>query len=162
MNLAPIVPSELSDDAKIERLEGAMLECPQVECPVEHFFGPGIYIRHGLMPAGALVVGQRHKHPHLNVMLQGRCVLATDDGVMTLEAPRVFVSAPGRKVFFILEDTVWQNVYATELRDLAEIEEAFIEKSPTWLAHHDAQLALEAMRENKILGTTESEAASCG
>ena len=36
-----LAEARANDDAeKIERLEGAMLELPQVECPVEHFFAP--------------------------------------------------------------------------------------------------------------------------
>ena len=101
------------DDAeKIERLKEAMLEHPQVECPVEHFFGPGLYIRQVTIPAGTLVVGHRHKTQHVNIMLKGRVTIATCDGVATLTAPVVFIGPPGAKVALALEETVWQNVHA--------------------------------------------------
>jgi hypothetical protein len=127
-----------NDDAeKIERLEGAMLELPQVECPVEHIFGPGLYIRQGVIKAGTLVVGHRHKQAHTNILLRGVMMLATEDGVRRVEAPMVWIAPPGRKVFLVLEDILLQNLYPTELTDPDAIEERFIEKSETWKAHDD-------------------------
>lgn len=103
--------------AKIERLEGAMLQHEQVECPVEHIFGPGLYIRQGVIPAGTLVVGHRHKNAHTNILLRGVMVLATEDGVRRIEAPMVWIAPAGRKVFLVLEDILLQNLYPTDLTD---------------------------------------------
>ena len=35
-----------------------VLKQPQVACPVTHHFGPSIYIREVVMPAGTVVVGK--------------------------------------------------------------------------------------------------------
>jgi hypothetical protein len=142
-----------NDDAeKIERLEGAMLELPQVDCPVEHFFAPGLYIRQITIPAGALVVGHEHKTEHVNIMLKGRVTIATAEGVATLVAPVTFIAPPGRKVALAHEETVWQNVHATEERDLAKIEETFIRKSETWQAHNETAALVDRLREHALSG----------
>ena len=143
---------------KIERLEGAMLQHEQVDCPVEHIFGPGLYIRQGVIPAGTLVVGHRHKSAHTNILLRGAMILATEDGVRRIEAPMVWIAPAGRKVFLVLEDILLQNLYPTDLTDPDAIEEAFIEKSETWQAHD------EEVRARLLSGIAQTMelAASCG
>jgi len=148
-----LAEARANDDAeKIERLEGAMLELPQVDCHEEHFFAPGLYIRQITIPAGVLVVGHEHKTEHVNIMLKGRVTVATAEGVATLVAPMTFIAPAGRKVAIAHEETVWQNVHATEERDLAKIEEAFIRKSDTWQAHNDAAALVDRLREHALSG----------
>ena len=47
----------LYTEQKVQTLEAVFLEQPQVDCPVVHRFGPGIYIREVTIPAGALSIG---------------------------------------------------------------------------------------------------------
>lgn len=100
-----------------------------VDCPVTHHFGPGVYIRECFMPAGTLVVGQAHRHASLNVMLTGRMVLLIEGAVRVVDAPYMTVSPPGRKAAYVLEDVVWQNIFATEERDLERLEAMFIDRA---------------------------------
>lgn len=125
-----------------EEAETAMLPMPQVDCPVTHYFGPGVAIREVFLPAGTLAVGHKQKHEHLNILLRGKVVMLHDDGTLrTVSAPLIYTSAPGRKIGYVLEDTVWQNIYSTDLKNADEIETAFIEKSETWQQHQIADLA---------------------
>ena len=123
--------------AKLEQLESHMLELPQVECPVAHHFGPGVYIREVTLPVGALAVGHAQRYEHLNIMLSGS-VAVLDDGeqVNILKAPMIFVGKPGRKVGVVLETCVWQNVYPNpdNERDIDALESKWLEKSETWHA----------------------------
>jgi hypothetical protein len=148
---------QLAEAEKIERLEASMLALPQVECPVEHIFGPGLYIRQGVIPAGALVVGHRHKFAHTNILLRGSMVLATEEGVRTIHAPMVWIAPPSRKVFLVLEEILLQNLYPTDLKDPDAIEEAFIEKSETWNAHHEALALVESLRIAQLSGNEHQE-----
>ena len=116
----------------IEKLEGAMLALPQVDCPVAHIFGPGVYIRQVSMKAGTFAIGHRQKHDHLNVILSGAVAVVTDEGVREMRAPLVYVGKPGRKVGYVLEDCVWLNVYATNETDVETLERTFIEKDATF------------------------------
>lgn len=116
-----------------EALEQYSLDKPQVDCAVVHHFGPGLCIREVRIPAGTFAVGHRQKYEHMNILLQGKVlVLGENKTVQSLEAPLLFVGKPGRKIGFILEDMVWQNIYATKLTDPAEVEALFIDKSDNW------------------------------
>ena len=137
-----------NDDAvKIERLEGAMLALPQVECPVDHFFASGVYVRQMTAPAGTLIVGHEHKTEHVCILLKGSMTIATPEGVRTVSAPLTFIAPPGRKVAVVLEDIVFQNIHATEERDLDKIEAQIITKSETW---NDAQALVERLRDHEL------------
>jgi hypothetical protein len=131
----------------IEQLEAEMLQLPQAECPVVHHFGPGIYIREVTIPAGTLAIGHAQKFEHLNIMLKGRLVVLDDAGnPRELVAPLLFVGPPGRKVGYVLEDVVWQNVYATEERDIDVLEATYLDKSDTWQASDQQRHRLEALQ----------------
>jgi hypothetical protein len=137
-----------NDDAvKIERLEGAMLALPQVECPVDHFFASGVYVRQMTAPAGTLIVGHEHKTEHVCILLKGSMTIATPEGVRTVSAPLTFIAPPGRKVAVVLEDIVFQNIHATEERDLDKIEAQIITKSETW---NDAHALVERLRDHEL------------
>jgi len=130
----------------VEQAEFAMLSMPQVDCPVVHYFAPGIAIRQVFLPAGALAVGHKQKFPHMNVMLTGKVVMLNDNGsTTTLSAPLTFVAQPGRKIGYVLEDVLWQNIYATELADAAAVEAHFIEKSDAWQEQAAVKLAEESL-----------------
>lgn len=118
----------------IDAAEIEMLGQEQVDCPVTHRFGPGIYIREVFMPKGAHIIGHRHTTPHVNVMLTGVIGLLNDDGTETiLTAPQTFVAQPGRKIAYIYEDVVWQNIHATDETDVEKLEDMFLDKSPAFL-----------------------------
>lgn len=126
----------MAHEADIDTLERQFLGQPQADCPVTHRFGPGVYIREVHMPAGAFIIGHRHKTTHLNVMLTGRLGLLNDDGTETeMVAPRTFVAQPGRKAAYIYEDVIWQNIHATDETDVAKLEDTFLDKSPAFLDH---------------------------
>jgi hypothetical protein len=120
-------------EEKVQRLEKAFLQEKQADCPVMHRFGPNIYIREVSIPAGTFSIGHYQKTEHLNIMLAGRVLMVNEDGSKTeLVAPQVFVSKPGRKIGYILEDITWQNVYSTNETDIEKLEAMFLEKSITW------------------------------
>jgi hypothetical protein len=129
---------ELSYSEKLELLEDHLLDYPQVECPVIHHFGPGIYIREVHLPAGTLAIGHAQRFEHLNIMLTGAVAMTDDDGQLKIvRAPLIFIGEPGRKFGYVLEDTIWQNVYATTETDIDKLEATYLDKSETWQTHDD-------------------------
>lgn len=123
---------------KIDSLQAHMLKLPQVKCEVLHRFAPGLYIREVSIPAGTMAIGHWQRHEHLNILLKGKVTILNDDGSTTrLEAPMMFVGKPGRKVGYIEEDMVWQNIYATTETDVEKLEEMFLDKNAIWGAHLD-------------------------
>jgi hypothetical protein len=130
-------------EQKVQTLEAAFLEQPQVDCPVVHRFGPNIYIREVSIPAGTLSIGHYQTTTHLNVMLKGRVIMVGEDGSKTeLVAPQTFVTGPGRKIGYILEDMVWQNIYATNETNVEKLETTLLNKSQTWQEHQKNQQLL--------------------
>lgn len=116
---------------QIVALQEVMMGYEQVECPVKHYFAPGLYAREITMPAGACVVGKIHKHAHVNTISQGRCRVVTEFGSEILEAPVSFVSQVGTKRAVYAEtDVIWTTYHPTVVcdieTDLAKIEREVI------------------------------------
>ena len=144
MNVATRYEVEALD--AVSKLEHYFLEMPQVECPVEHIFGPGTYTRKVTIPAGTFAIGHAQKTEHMNIMLEGRVSIRNEDGTVTeLKAPQVFVGKPGRKVGYVHEKMVWLNVYPTQERDVEKLEATYLDKSVVWLASHEAKQQLLAI-----------------
>ena len=130
----------------MQTVEASMLKLPQVECPVIHRFGPGIYIREVSIPSGTFAIGHYQKQEHMNVMLKGRVTMIKDNGVIeTVSAPFVYVGKPGRKIGYVHEDMVWQNIYATTETDVEKLEAMFLIKSETWAASHEANESISRL-----------------
>lgn len=160
---------QLVTPEKIERVERAMLQLPQVECPVVHRFGPGLYIREVFIPSGTFSVGHYQKQEHMNILLKGRVTMLNDDG-STIErvAPFIYVGKPGRKIGYIHEDMVWQNIYATTETDVEKLEAILLIKSDSWMENQNSKdrmdfIAHQVSRDDyrKLLverGVTEAQA----
>jgi hypothetical protein len=116
---------------KIEEICGALGDggtaCPD---PV-HRFAPGLYIREQFMPKGALLLGHEHKGETLNIVLRGKARVFADGRVRVVTAPAMFTSGPGRKVGYMLEDTVWTNVLPNpdNERDIEKLEDRYVFKT---------------------------------
>jgi hypothetical protein len=103
---------------------------PDPECPLTHTFAPGIYARSIFIPKDTLVLGKIHKHAHLNMLVEGKVVVATEEGPVIYEAPRLMTSKAGTKrVLYTYTDTRWTTFHVTEKTDPDEIEEDIIAKS---------------------------------
>ena len=108
---------------KVEALLPELRAMPQVDCNTQHYFGPNLYVREVTMPAGSVIIGKPHKAEHMCVMLQGRMLIINEDGSKTeLVAPKTFVGTPGRKIAYILETAVFQNIFVTEETDVEKLE----------------------------------------
>jgi len=130
-----LVEQTILTPTKLLELESHMLSLPQVECPVVHHFGPGIYIREVTLPVGILAIGHTQKYDHMNIMLSGSVAMLDEDGrVKILKAPIISVGKPGRKVGVILETCIWQNVYPNpnNEKDIDVLETKWLDKSNTW------------------------------
>lgn len=129
---------QLIDEHKsIEEIEQMMLTLPQAECPVIHKFGEGLYIRELHMQAGTIAIGHEQRFKHFNVFLKGKVMMLNKDGSKTvLEAPMTFFAEPGRKVGYVIEDLVWQNIYPTDETDVEKLENTYLIKSDSWKQHY--------------------------
>ncbi len=131
----------LSSNRKIEDAERFMLDINKpVECPVNHYFAPHVYVREILMHSdggkGVIIIGHEHKTEHLNTVLIGKAWVVMDGVIHHIVAPCTFKSMPGvRKVLFVYEDMIWQTVHPTDETDLGKLTEMLIKKSESFLQH---------------------------
>lgn len=100
------------------------------ECPLVHMFAPGVYGRQIFIPKDSVIVGKIHKHAHLNFLMQGKVTVATEEGPVVYEAPKMMVSKAGTKrALYTHEDTIWATVHLTNETDLEKIEAEIIAPS---------------------------------
>ena len=119
----------------LDRTEALLLSAPQVACPVEHNFGPGVYIRTMVIPKGTFILGHEHVVKCTNVFLQGVIKLLQPDGSWKqFVAPMIFEGDLGRKCAIAVEECVWQNIFATDEKDIAVLEATLIKKSAAFRA----------------------------
>ena len=120
------------------------------ECPLQHSFIDGVYVRTIFIPAGTRIIGKIHKHSHANILSQGKVRVFTEGaGAEEIEGPRTMVSPAGcKRVVDALTDVVWTTVHATGETDLDKIEDFVIAK--TYDDLHDFRLE-NAMNETRVL-----------
>ncbi len=121
-------------------MERLMLQYPQVELKVKHYFSKGVYARELHIPAGVILTGEIHKFENLNILSQGKIEVLTEKGMETVEAPFTVVSPAGTKrIARAITDCVWTTVHGTDENDLNIIEKTFIAKSEQeWLEFRNA------------------------
>jgi len=121
--------------AKLYELQALGGELPEVEMPLQHVFAPGLYARTIFIPAGTFVVGNIHKHRHVNTLSMGMVdVLTEGGGIERLRGPMTMTSEPGTKrALYAHTDLVWTTYHVTNLTDLDAIEDFVI--APTYEAY---------------------------
>ena len=125
---------ELPPQERVELLEAMMLQCEQVDMPLEHLFAHGVYMRKGTIPKGSCLIGHLHKTDHLNMLFSGRISVWMNGKATEIIGPCVFKAEAGvRKIIYAHEDAVLANIHGTHCTDLEEIENELIIKSETSL-----------------------------
>lgn len=134
---------QIPEELDLEQVESAMLSMPQADVGNQHHFAPGVYIREGFIPAGAIVLGHEHKTECFNICLFGALLLRIGNEIVEIRAPKIIKTPPGvRKIAYAIEDTSWLNIFPTDQTDLAKIEDQFAKKSRVFL-EHESNLALK-------------------
>ena len=128
--MSQMVSHLLSAREKAERLESALLALPQVDCPVRHYFAPGLYAREMTIPQGVTVTGAVHKTEHLIVVSMGRLRISTEGGWRDVAAGDTLTCRPGMKnAVYALEDSRWTNFLPNpeNITDTDKLTELFTE-----------------------------------
>lgn len=117
-----IRPAPRPTRALVEALERELGKLPQVNCPVWHFFAPGLYARKMFIPAGTALTGAVHLTEHLCIV-SGDIEVTTDEGVRRIaDIHAILNSLPGiKRAGFAHADTYWTTVHATNERDLDKL-----------------------------------------
>lgn len=110
VSYGPGIKPHTTQRQKAERLEAALLALPQADCPVRHYFAPGLYAREMSIPKGVTVTGAVHKTEHLIVVSLGRLRVSTEGGWRDVAAGETLTCVPGMKnAVHALEDSRWTN-----------------------------------------------------
>lgn len=131
----------------VDQQDANKVDFAQVKLKVEHYFSLGIYARMLYIPKNTIAVGELHKYPQLNILVQGEISVSVDNEIKRLKAPFVVSSPAGTKrIAYTHEDTVWITVHGTHETDLNKIEQHFIAKSEedylAFIAEQEKQLCL--------------------
>jgi hypothetical protein len=105
-----------------------------VECPVKHYFAPGIYAREITIKKGTVLTGAIHKTENLAILSCGRLQLVTESGTIEISAPHILTVKPGTKnAAYALEDSVWTNFFPTDETDVDKLVELLTESKASEL-----------------------------
>jgi len=113
---------------EIQDAENVLLSMPQIEPPIKHYFGDGVYGREMFLAAGHAFTGAVHLTNHINVLAQGTMLIKTSTSdAEKIEAPHVFECTPNtKKMGFAVTDCVFINFIGTDLKDVDEIERTVV------------------------------------
>jgi hypothetical protein len=119
-------------DEKIDELEKVMVDnFEPINCPLNHRFTNGLYVREIFMPAGTLITSKIHKTQHQYFVLQGAVSVWIDEGEEHyIKAPYIGITEAGtRRVLYIWEDCIWATAHPNpDNENEEEIEERIIQK----------------------------------
>lgn len=127
-----IQAKELDAREKLRQLEEACRLEPQIDCPLNHTFAPGLYAREIFVPKDTIVVTKIHKLDHFTFVLKGDCSVYQNGDVKRVKAPCMFLTKAGTKrAVYVHEDTVWTTVHHNpdNETDLEKIEDFVIAKN---------------------------------
>lgn len=106
---------------RIEQMEDALMEMPQVDIPVDNLFVNGMYARKIMIPKDTILTGRVHLADYVDIMLSGDITVATPEGVKRFTGFNIFEGKKGRKrAGYAHEDTHWVTVHRTEIKDADE------------------------------------------
>lgn len=135
---------------QIKALQDIVGAAPQVECPVEHFFSPGMYTRKFTAPAETIVVGKMHRHQHPTFLLSGTVRINTDRGMEEITGPHIWISQPNAKrALYTVTECVFATVHLnpTDTTDLDAIEaEVIVPESQIEYEPQDAAFLTDAVQ----------------
>jgi len=111
----------------LAKLEQSIQVQEQIDLETKHTFSPGLYIRELHIPKGVFIIGKRHRHKTMNMLIKGKMTIYDENETFEVEAPFIAESeAFTKKAGLAHEDSVWINIHATNETDLDIIEKEFI------------------------------------
>ena len=118
----------LATRAAIERRKEEMLASPdRVELPFTESLEHGLYTRTLFIPKGCELVGKIHRKPCVNIVAKGDITIMTETGLLRVQAGYSVTSPAGiQKIGYAHEDTVFINVFRTDVTDITMIEKDLI------------------------------------
>ena len=117
--------------AAISKLQEAMEGLPDKltaeDFVTNHHFIDGQYLRETHFPKGSIVIGQVHREDHMLMLLKGKCLVASSEGLKMLTAGYIGVAKRGtQRAGFAVEDCIFVTSHATTETDVNKLEHQLI------------------------------------
>lgn len=125
----PRLPA-MSADAleRVRRLEGELMQRPQVQICTAHLFHAGVYARTIRIPAGVALTGALIKVATV-LIFSGHATVYIGDDAIELQGYQVIPASAGRKQVFVAHtDTDLTMLFASAARSVAEAEAEFTDQ----------------------------------
>lgn len=126
VDTAPFEPGadRLATRGAIAKRKDEMLESPhRVELPFTESLVDGLYTRTLFIPKGCELVGKIHRKPCVNIVAKGDITIMTETGCLRVQAGYSVTSPAGiQKIGFAHEDTIFINVFRTDVTEIGQIE----------------------------------------
>lgn len=123
---------EISTEAQIKKFDAFMIGIPQVECPLDNLFYPGLYIRERFVPAGTLFTTYTWKTTHPFRCIRGELLIWEQaKGWQLFEAPCKGITMAGTKrIVYAITDVIWETLHAnpTDIQDDKILHDMLFEK----------------------------------
>ncbi len=115
---------------RVLAFERVLASLPQEHIEPNHEFIDGLYRREITFKAGTMATGRIHRDDHMDVVLSGEMVVATEGGFEHIKGPCFRTSRAGRKkAGYALTDVVWATYHPTDCTTVDAVEkELFTEE----------------------------------
>lgn len=112
----------------IAKRKDEMLASPHlVDLPFTESLAGGLYTRTVFIPKGCELVGKIHRKPCANIVAKGDITIMTETGILRVQAGYSVTSPAGiQKTGFAHEDTIFINVFRTDVTDIDQVEKDLI------------------------------------
>jgi hypothetical protein len=108
---------------RIMAVETRLLELPQVEIPIEHHFGAGIYARTMIAPRGTVLTGRIYKVPQMIILNAGEITVRSENFNGRIRGPHIYNSPVGAKRFgYCHTEVVWTCLTSVKSTDVESAE----------------------------------------
>ena len=129
LEMGELTEGQMQHEQMVQDLAAAIIDSGMEPANLEpnHYFAHGTYTRELFIAKGTTIAGKIHRYPCITVILFGRCIFTTDQGVFEVIGPKTMVTGTGSKAVYALEDTLWLTVHPWDGEpDLEKVEEYVI------------------------------------
>lgn len=122
---------DLSTKKKAKLFDAFLINMPQVDCPLDNQFYPGLHIRERFVPAGTLFTTYTWKVTHPYRCIRGELLIWQENvGWELFTAPCKGITYAGTKrIVFAIDDVIWETLHAnpTDTQDEKELHDMLFE-----------------------------------
>lgn len=123
--------AELAD--KLNQLDAILIRGEQVDCPIEHQFTDGMYMRERFVSAGTLFTTYTWKHEHPFFHSMGELLIYdVKSGSWThhIAPSRGITLAGTKRIVYALTDVIWTTCHMNpdNIQDIEQLEGYLLEK----------------------------------